>query len=65
MQNLTTNSGSPSIQSYAQNSTPWNAEKSAELYGINNWGNGYFRVNQNGNVFVTPTGPQGPSVDLQ
>lgn len=64
MQNLTPNSASPSIQSYAHNSTPWNAEKSAELYGINNWGNGYFRVNQNGNVFVTPNGSQGPSVDL-
>jgi arginine decarboxylase len=42
----------------------WNSEKSAALYGINNWGSGYFRVNTSGNVQVTPEGPQGRSVDL-
>lgn len=42
----------------------WSPEKSAELYGINNWGNGYFRVNSQGRVQVTPQGPTGPSVDL-
>ena len=42
----------------------WSPEKSAEGYGINNWGNGYYRVNQNGNISVTPMGSQGPSVDL-
>jgi arginine decarboxylase len=42
----------------------WNSEKSAALYGINNWGSGYFRVNASGNVQVTPEGPQGRSVDL-
>lgn len=42
----------------------WSAEQGAELYGINSWGNGYFRVNKNGNVSVTPTGANGPSVDL-
>lgn len=42
----------------------WNSEKSAELYGINNWGNGYFRVNAQGNVIITPSGTKGPSVDL-
>ncbi len=42
----------------------WTPEKSAELYGINNWGNGYFRVNAQGNVCVTPKGTQGPSLDL-
>lgn len=42
----------------------WSPEKSAELYGINNWGNGYFRVNNAGNVSVTPMGANGPSVDL-
>lgn len=43
---------------------PWTPEESAELYGINNWGNGYYRVNSNGNVQITPTGINGPSVDL-
>jgi arginine decarboxylase len=42
----------------------WSPEKSAEMYGINSWGNGYFRINPNGNVQITPTGPSGPSVDL-
>ncbi|MNJ93325.1 Biosynthetic arginine decarboxylase [compost metagenome] len=42
----------------------WSPEKSAELYGINNWGNGYFRINGNGNVAVTPMGAKGPTVDL-
>lgn len=44
--------------------TNWTTDQSAELYGINNWGNGYFRVNQQGNVCVTPYGEKGPSVDL-
>jgi arginine decarboxylase len=42
----------------------WSTEQSAELYGINTWGNGYFRINQQGNVSVTPCGATGPSVDL-
>lgn len=42
----------------------WSPDKSAELYGINNWGNGYFRTNSNGNVSITPMGVKGPSVDL-
>jgi arginine decarboxylase len=40
-------------------------EKNAQTYGINNWGNGYFRINEQGNVCVTPTGSEtGASVDL-
>lgn len=52
-------------QTYAHSkSQSWTVEQSASLYGINNWGNGYFRVNNQGNVVVTPKGDQGPSVDL-
>ncbi len=47
-----------------QNSSQWNHEKSAALYGINNWGAGYFRVNSNGHVMVTPEGSNGKSLDL-
>lgn len=49
-----------------KNYTPntWSPEKSAELYGITNWGNGYFRVNSQGNVQITPNGVNGSSVDL-
>lgn len=42
----------------------WSQDKSAEMYGINNWGNGYFRINENGNISVTPQGTDHPSVDL-
>jgi arginine decarboxylase len=44
--------------------TAWSIEKSAALYGINSWGNGYFRVNPQGNVEITPTGSPGAQVDL-
>ncbi len=42
----------------------WSSEKSAALYGINNWGAGYFRVNSAGHVVITPEGPQGKTLDL-
>jgi arginine decarboxylase len=42
----------------------WSVENSSKIYGINNWGNGYFRINQDGNVSVTPKGEVGPKVDL-
>lgn len=32
----------------------WNAGKSAELYGVNEWGGGYFRIADNGDVMVLP-----------
>lgn len=43
----------------------WTTEESASLYGINNWGAGFFRINEQGEVAVTPTGePNGPVVSL-
>lgn len=42
----------------------WDAEKSAKLYGINNWGSGYFKVNNAGNVAVTPYGAEKGAIDL-
>jgi arginine decarboxylase len=42
----------------------WTTEDSADLYGINSWGSGYFKVNPTGNVEVRPNGSNGPSVDL-
>ena len=43
----------------------WTIKDSAELYNIQNWGAGYFRVNDQGHVEVTPgtTGPGG--IDLK
>jgi arginine decarboxylase len=42
----------------------WSLEKSENLYGIKYWGAKYFRINQKGNVEITPQGPEGPSADL-
>jgi len=44
--------------------TPWSIEDSAETYGINTWGAGYFRINSKGRISVTPHGQNGPQVDL-
>ena len=42
----------------------WRIEDSEELYNINGWGNGYFSINDKGNVQVTPTKQEELSVDL-
>ena len=42
----------------------WRIEDSAELYNINGWGVGYFSINEQGNVTVTPK-RNGPSIDLK
>ncbi|OFZ12173.1 MAG: arginine decarboxylase [Bdellovibrionales bacterium RBG_16_40_8] len=41
----------------------WSVEKSAELYGINNWGGGYFRINSAGNIEIA-AGKDKPGLDL-
>lgn len=33
----------------------WTKEKSEELYGIKNWGNGYFSISDDGEVMVNPS----------
>jgi arginine decarboxylase len=61
----TTNSKSPATHAFAKTtSSPWSVEDSAKIYGINNWGNGYFRINESGNVAVTPKGAKGSALDL-
>lgn len=42
----------------------WTIQKSAELYGVPNWGKEYFAINESGNVEVLPHGQEGPRVDL-
>ncbi|PIT99380.1 MAG: arginine decarboxylase [Bdellovibrionales bacterium CG10_big_fil_rev_8_21_14_0_10_45_34] len=42
----------------------WTRADSSSLYGVDLWGAGYFRVNERGNVSVTPKGEKGPQVDL-
>jgi arginine decarboxylase len=43
----------------------WSIEDSAQLYGISNWGQGYFSINGEGNVAVHPTQNNGVSIDLK
>ena len=43
----------------------WSVRDSVDLYGINDWGAGYFTINQNGEVAVTPfREPGSPAVSL-
>ncbi|MBM9603984.1 biosynthetic arginine decarboxylase [Desulfopila inferna] len=43
----------------------WSIEDASELYGINNWGAGYFSVDESGDVVVTPFGSDhGPRISL-
>ena len=42
----------------------WDVDKSAELYGIPNWGAGYFSIAPNGQINVHPNGEDGPRLDL-
>jgi len=42
----------------------WTVKDSASLYNIAGWSSGYFRINDAGHVEVTPSGPEGRSVDL-
>lgn len=45
--------------------TTWTIQDSEEIYGINSWGAGLFRINAKGNICVTPSGTEdGPQVDL-
>lgn len=42
----------------------WTVGKSAEIYGINQWGQGYFRVNDKGNVAIHPFQGSNRHIDL-
>src|SRR5579862_5713791 len=44
---------------------PWTQADSARLYGIQQWGNGYFSVNNDGHVAVHPTQTPAVSIDLK
>jgi arginine decarboxylase len=43
----------------------WSIQDSVERYNVRNWGRDYFRINDAGNVEVTPAGPRGGSIDLK
>ncbi len=43
----------------------WSSQDSVELYNVRNWGRDFFRINDRGNIEVTPSGPRGESIDLK
>ncbi len=44
----------------------WTTQNSSELYNVNNWGSGYFRVNAKGNLEATPRGADSDkTIDLK
>ncbi|MEE8313829.1 MAG: biosynthetic arginine decarboxylase [Myxococcota bacterium] len=43
----------------------WTTENAAELYGIGYWGEGYFSIEDGGDVVVHPEGSGGPGVNLR
>ncbi len=43
----------------------WTVADSAKLYGIHNWGNGYFATNSDGHVAVHPTQDPARGIDLK
>ncbi len=42
----------------------WSVEDSEKTYNVTQWGGGYFHINQQGNVGVTPTKDPNVSIDL-
>jgi arginine decarboxylase len=53
------------VNGYQHIHDKWTLDQARELYGIDAWGNGYFRVDENGDVVVTPSGEaDGPDISL-
>lgn len=42
----------------------WTLEKAAELYGLHNWGTGYFDISASGELVVKPFGAAGASINV-
>ncbi|MGZ4999964.1 MAG: biosynthetic arginine decarboxylase [Methylomonas sp.] len=43
---------------------PWSIEQSRQLYAIQQWGDGYFSINDRGHVCVKPQSDNGTEIDL-
>lgn len=43
----------------------WTPADSASLYRVDDWGQGLFRINDQGNLAVCPAGQNGPQIDLK
>ncbi len=44
---------------------PWSIADAVEMYGIEEWSNGFFRVSEAGNVLVTIPGEEGRTIDVK
>ncbi|MFO0726171.1 MAG: biosynthetic arginine decarboxylase [Myxococcota bacterium] len=44
---------------------PWTIRDAADLYNVSGWAGGFFGINDDGNVVVTPSGEKGPQIDLK
>ena len=42
----------------------WSVASSADLYGLNRWGDPYFSINAKGHIVVQPRGDRSGSLDL-
>jgi arginine decarboxylase len=43
----------------------WSIQDSSETYSVRHWGRDFFRINELGNIEVTPMGPRHDAVDLK
>src|ERR1700749_1796272 len=43
----------------------WSVQDSADVYNIRNWGKGYFGINNDGNVSVSPSKREDQQIDLK
>lgn len=43
----------------------WSIADSLETYHVHRWGEGYVSIHENGNLLVTPRGPDGGSIDMK
>ncbi len=43
----------------------WTVQDAIELYNVSRWGDGFFSVNERGNIEVYPRGHGGPAIDLK
>ena len=41
----------------------WTTEESIDLYGVENWGNGYFSINDKGNIIILPDKNRSHAID--
>ena len=48
----------------SNSSEPWDVARALQTYNIARWGNGYFGVNDGGNMTVRPVQDQGPALDM-